>query len=209
MQKTLSLLTLLLCGCASSYKPITPSANYFQHGDNYSGLEFSYKMGILSERRNRKYAKREDKKGIRVVAVRLANNTGRPLVAGQDFRFFSRESELILLDPQFVHQELKQGVPIYLLYLLLSPMQLYTGDEQGNIESTPIGLILGPGIAFGNMVGAGAANQHFLRDLERFSIIGKTIEAGETVYGLISIRDNAYNPIRIVLGDSNDNDVAK
>jgi hypothetical protein len=87
-----------------------------------------------------------------------------------------------------------------LLYLLLTPMQLYTTDESGNTETTPIGLIIGPGIALGNMAGAGAANQNFLQELLQYNIINKTIEPGQTMHGLISIRDNGYNAIRLEFG---------
>lgn len=197
MKKTILFALLALCGCASGYKSIKPDITYYQSREDYSGVELSYRMGILSEHRNKKYAKREDKKGIRVVAVRLMNNTNSPLVVGEDFRFYTGDSELPLLDPSIVHAELKQGVPIYLLYLLLSPMQLYTSDEQGNVDATPIGLFIGPGIAVGNMLGAGAANQNFLRELMQYNIINKTIEPGETVFGLIGIRDNGYNPISL------------
>src|SRR5688500_10215481 len=181
--------TLLLVGCASGYHSLRPSTNYFQNPQDYDGVEFSYRMGILREYRNKKYAKREDKKAIRVVSVKLINQTNEPLVVGEDFRFYSGNSELVLIDPYIAHSELKQGVPIYLLYLLLTPMQLYTTDESGNTETTPIGLVIGPGIALGNMVGAGAANQNFLQELVQYNIINKTIEPGQTMHGLISIRD--------------------
>ena len=198
MKKSIFILILpLLFSCASSYKPLRPSTHHYPASRDYSGLEFSYKMGVLQERRNKKYAKREDMKAIRLVAVKLVNNTASALTVGKHFNFYSGGSPLVLLEPPLVHAELKQGVPIYLLYLLLSPMQLYTSDEMGNVESTPIGLIVGPGIAIGNMAGAGAANQNFLRELVQYNMIGKTIEPGETVYGLIGIGDNAYNAIEI------------
>jgi hypothetical protein len=210
MKTTLFVLCFLLCGCASSYRSIRPTGSYFPLSNEYSGLGFSYKMGVLAEHRNRKYAKREDKKAIRVVAVRIVNNTDKPMTVGQDFRFYSGNSELVLLDPYLVHRELKQGVPIYLLYLLLSPLQVYTWDGYGNtVESTPVGLVLGPGIAFGNMIGAGAANQHFLRDLTEYNMINKTIEPGKPTFGLIAIRDNGYNAINIGFPGGNEQTEAR
>jgi hypothetical protein len=47
------------------------------------------------------------------------------------------------------------------------------------------------------MVGAGGANQNFLKELNTFNLINKTIKPGETVYGIIGIRDIGYNPINI------------
>lgn len=191
------LLSLVFFGCASGYRSLRPTSTYYQTTSEVSGLEFSYRMGVLSEHRNKKYAKREGIKAIRVVAVKLVNNSGQTLVVGEDFRFFSGNSEVVLLEPRIVHRELRQGVPIYLLYLLLSPIQLYVADESGNVETYPIGLFLGPGIAFGNMLGAGSANQNFLRELTQYNVINKTIDPGQTVFGLIGIRDNGYAPIHI------------
>lgn len=47
------------------------------------------------------------------------------------------------------------------------------------------------------MLAAGSANQNFLRELMQYNIINKTIESGQTVYGLIGIRDHGYNPINV------------
>jgi hypothetical protein len=199
MRNLIVMLTCLLCGCASGYRPLKPTSSYFQGSTDYAGLEFSYRMGVLREHHNRKYANKEDKRAIRVVAVKLVNTSGSDLTVGEDFLFYSGDSELKLLDPSMIHSELKQGVPLYLLYLLLSPMQLYSLDENGSVHSTPIGLFIGPGIAFGNMLGAGEANQNFLKELLQFNIINKTIKSGQTVFGLIGIRDTGYSPITIKL----------
>jgi hypothetical protein len=88
----------------------------------------------------------------------------------------------------------------------LTPTQLTTGsstiNSNGTISSAsrlPIGLILGPGIAFGNMAVAGTANQNFLRELNEYNLINKTITPGQTVFGLIGVNDIGYNPVRIVV----------
>jgi hypothetical protein len=181
-----------LTGCASSYKPLTPDRTYYQASSTDNGVELSYKLGVLREHGNKKYAKREDKKAIRIAAVRITNNGANDITIGRNLYFFSGNSEAYLLAPAMLHKELKQGVPEYLLFLLLTPMTLNTGDE-----STPIGLAVGPGLAVGNMLTAGGANQKFLQELVKFDLINKTIKPGETVYGLIGIRDSGYNPISL------------
>ena len=166
----------------------------------------SYKHGVLAETGNKKYAKREIPKTTKVVSVKITNNSPQTIVIGENARFYSGNSEVRLLDPASVHHQLKQGVPIYLLYLLLSFITYDTdsGQQNGNYvtsqsNSIPIGLIIGPGISIGNMAGAGGANQHFLRELTHFNMINKSIAPGQTVYGLIGINDMGYNPIKLVL----------
>ncbi|MFM9841287.1 MAG: hypothetical protein ACKVOQ_23685 [Cyclobacteriaceae bacterium] len=202
------LFILMFSSCASTYKSLKPSSSYFGNAEEVNGVKFSYKQGVLAETRNKKYAKREISKAVKVVSVKIVNNSDKNLVIGQNTKFYTGNSELRLIEPNTIHQQLKQGVPIYLLYLLLSPTQLTTGsstiNNNGTITSastTPIGLILGPGIAIGNMAVAGTANQNFLRELNEFNLINKTIAPGQTVFGLIGINDIGYNPVRLVVSD--------
>lgn len=190
------LIPAFISGCASSYKPLKPDKTQYLNSTEIDQFRFSYKLGVLREHGNKKYAKREDRKAIRLASVKIVNNSPRPVVVGEDVLFYTGDSKLILLDPSILHKELKQGVPEYLLFLLLTPMQLTTGDD-----STPIGFVVGPGIAFGNMIGAGAANQNFLRELNTFNVINKTINPGETLFGLIGVRDTGYNPITIKVAE--------
>jgi hypothetical protein len=202
------LLIFLCSSCASTYKPLIPSSSYFGNVEEVRGVKFSYQQGVLAATRNKKYAKRELSKAVKVISIKIVNNSERNLVIGQNAKFYTGNSELRLIEPSTIHQQLKQGVPIYLLYLLLSPMQLTTGsstiNSSGRItsaSSTPIGLILGPAISIGNMAVAGTANQNFLHELNQFNMINKTIEPGQTVFGLIGINDIGYNPVRLVVTD--------
>lgn len=204
MKNTILLLTLFLLfsSCASTYKQLRPNSTYYPVTNNSTGIDFSYKHGILRESGNKKYAKREDKKAIRLAAVKITNKTGSAFTIGQNAKFYSGNGELILLTPDFLHRELKQGVPEYLLYLLLTPLNFYKTNSDGTVDSTPVGYVLGPGIAFGNMIGAGAANQNFLKELRTYDLINKQINPGETVYGIIGMRDNGFNPIELrILGN--------
>jgi hypothetical protein len=80
-------------------------------------------------------------------------------------------------------------------------MNLYTAKDQGGFQtqtsSTPIGLVIGPGLAGGNMIAASSANKKFQTDLTTYNLNGMTIKKGETVSGLIGIRSDDYNSIKI------------
>lgn len=199
MKATPGLLILaLLFSCASKYHPILPASIYYSRSEQAGrDLDVAYKYEVLRERGNKKYAKREDSKAIRLVSVRVKNNSLQPVTIGENAFFYSGDSELRLLDPVTIQKSLKQGVAIYLLYLLFTPMNLYTSDGSGGVESTPIGLIVGPGLSVGNMLGASGANQSFLAELNSFSLINKRIAPGETVYGLIGVYNLDYSPIQL------------
>jgi hypothetical protein len=194
-------LLLLISSCASTYKSLKPTSAYFGNSEDANGVVFSYKHGVLTESGNKKYAKREVSKAIKVVSVKIVNNSSKELTIGGNTKFYSGNSELRLIEPSTVHRQLKQGVPIYLLYLLLTPMTFNTSNSNGTVNSTPIGYGVGPGISFGNMAVAGSANQNFLRELNEFNLINKKIVPGQTVFGLIGINDIGYNPVKLVITD--------
>lgn len=189
---------IFINGCAASYKPINPRTINYIANNLQEELGFSYKYDVLRERGNRKYARKEDKKGIRVVAVRITNNTERIINVGRDLVFYSGQNQILPVEPQVVKSLLKQPAAGYLFYLLLTPLNLYV--IQGNSYDTyPIGLALGPGLSFGNMATAGSANKKLLIELIANNILYSDIQPGETIYGIIGVRDIGFNPLFIEL----------
>ena len=187
---------ILLVGCAATYKPINPpSVNYNSH-DLQDGIGLSYKYDILREKGNKKYAKKENKKGIRLIAVKVTNNTDSVINIGRDAIFYSGQNQIFPIEPMAIKNSLKQFVPGYLPYLLLTFTNLYITNGS-TTETYPIGLLLGPGITFGNMAVAGSANTKMLNELNEYDMLNMDIQKDETVYGIIGIRDMGYSPITI------------
>ena len=194
----LGIASVVFSSCASSYNAIRPTSLYYAEGVNYDGVRFSYQYDVLKQVGNRKYAKKEDKKGVQVVAVKLTNHTGRSLNFREDISVLSGGVPIGLMQPEIVTQQVKQNVPIYSLYLLLSFISVNTYNQYGGVESsTPVGLFIGPPVAVGNMVVAGSANGNFKKELLANNLLNRTIADGETVYGLISIGDNGYRPLSL------------
>lgn len=195
------LLGMICMSCASSYKPIGPLSVNYSNTEEKDGIEFSYRYDVLREKGNKKYAKKEIKKSIKVVAVRINNNRNEPVTIGTNLKIFSGSSEVKLLEPALIQRELRQSVPSYLLYLLLTPLNLTISrtDNNGRIESDsyPIGLGLGPVISISNMAISGGANKGLLMELNQFNQINKTILPGQSSYGLIGIGDLSFNPLRV------------
>jgi hypothetical protein len=202
MRKFLCLLLIafLFASCAGSFKSINPTSFQYTTPAEKSDVELYYKYDVLRERGNKKYSRKEFKANVRIVAIRITNTTSRELKMGDNARIYSGNSEIRLWPPDLIHKKVKQTVPLYLLYLLLTPAEFSMYDS-GTSESSsfPIGLILGPGLAGGNIAVAGSANARLKRELMEFDLYGKAIKPGETVYGLIGIPEIGFLPLRVVV----------
>lgn len=81
------ILTCVLGGCASSYRPIRPSTLNYTAPVFGNGIGLSYKYDVLKERRNKKYAAKEADHGLKLIAVKLTNNTDTVINVGRDLIF--------------------------------------------------------------------------------------------------------------------------
>lgn len=195
--KTLSIcIILFFTGCASYYRPINPPTLSYVSNDLQNGIDMSYRYDVLKEKRNKKLAKNEDRNQVRLVAVKLTNFTDTTINIGQDALFFSGKNQIYPIAPLLMKNLIKQSTPSSLLYLLFTALKLnvYTSSSS---NSYPIGYVLGPGLTLLNMTTAASANKNLLKELNQYDLINKDVLKGETVYGLIGIKDNGHNPISL------------
>jgi len=193
---------LILNSCASAYMKINPETINYASKSIDKDVLLEYKYDLLQK----KYKKKETKNEVRLIAVKITNNTEKDIVFGQDVLLtYENGNELNVIETQKLFKTIKQSPASYLWYLLLSPVQVFStssnssngGSETRN--SFPLGLILGPGLAGGNIVAATTANKNFKNELTAFDISGKTITKGQTIYGLIGVNSNTYDTIKIVM----------
>jgi hypothetical protein len=192
----------LFTSCASSYKAIQPEKLEYHNQSTNDNIEFSYHYDVLTESRNKKYAKHEIKNHINLVAVKITNHTGHDLNLMNDVVFYINNKPVYPVDQKLAHDQMKQGVPIYLLYLLLTPMTVNTGstssDGSSKTNSFPAGLIIGPAITGLNLIIAGTANKDFNEELETYSLY-RQMRNGETIYGLVAFKDIGMDEISLRL----------
>lgn len=191
----LFLVTLTLTNCASGYKIIEPkSINYISTHET-ANVKLEYKYDLL----DKKYSKKELKKGIKLLAIKITNNSNRDLMFGRDAKLtYENGTEIFVMENDKVFKTLKQSPASYLWYLFLTPVNLYTtGSDGQQTSSTPIGLVIGPGLAGGNMIAAGSANKKFKTEMLEYDINGTTIKKGETVYGLIGIKTDSFESLKL------------
>jgi hypothetical protein len=199
----LLIFAMLLNGCASGYKKINPETINYASKSIESNILLEYKYDLLEK----KYKKKETKNSVKLIAVKITNNTEKEIVLGRDFKLsYENGNEVSLIETEKLFKTIKQSPASYLWYLLLSPLQFYSGTtttsngyytETKPANTFPIGLIIGPGLAGGNMIAASTANKNFKNELMQFDLNGKIIKKGETVYGLIGSNSNSYDSIKI------------
>ena len=131
-----------------------------------------------------------------MIAVKITNNTDSIINVGKNVAFYSGQNQIFPMEPMVIKESIKQIVPGYLPYLLLTFTNLYVSDGTST-ETYPIGLGLGPVITIGNMAVAGSANKNMLNELYEYNILSRDIQKGETVYGIIGVRDMGYSPISV------------
>ncbi len=161
---------ILITGCASFYKPINPSALKFNATENYDGLELSYKYDVLRTKGNKKYARKELKKGLKPVAVKVTNHSDTTIVIGCNTDFYSGQIKLMTLQPDETQALLKQHAAAYLPYLSLAFVNLTVTTETTS-ETYPVGLVLGPSVTLINMVTASSANKKMLSELNQYNLL--------------------------------------
>lgn len=185
----------LFCGCAQSYRLLSPTNIGYTASNNLEDIRLEYRYDILSESGNKKISKKEKKNNIKLVAVKITNNTDKIINIGNNAAFFNGNSKLYPMEPVFIKKIIKQSVPSHLFYLLLTPLTLSVNDS----NPFPVGLILGPGIAGGNMIVAGNANKNFYRELVQYDILYRDIQPNETVFGLVAFHNLDYVPLTLRL----------
>lgn len=190
---------ILSGGCAAHYSSINPPSLTYAAHDLQDGVKLSYKYDVLRESGNKKYARKEYRRGIKLIAIEITNLTDTTINVERDIRFYSGGEPIIPLRPNMIHRLIGQSVLSYLPYILLTSIKLNVtmDNSSATTDVYPIGYVLGPGVTIGNMVRAAAANRRFRYELNTYDILNTSIPKGETVYGLIGVRGVGYNPISI------------
>lgn len=192
---------LFLNSCASRYISIQPEQLMYNSINKEGDVSLEYKYDLL----HKKYSKKEEKKEVRLVAVKITNNSDRDLVFGEDLRLtYANNNAISLLEREKVFSSLRQKPATHLFYLLLTPLTFSTTttNSQGfsqTSSSFPAGLILGPTLAGANLFTASGANKKFKNDLLEYDMRGKLIPRGATVYGLVGIRADNYDALKVQL----------
>ncbi len=167
-------ISILLTSCAHNFYNFGIYESNF--GDSYlsDGLTFAYKYHILNETSNPSYATKEASSPIKLLAVKITNRTARTIRISDDIIFLKNNQIIQPSTSDLFLKNVEQNSPIYILYLALTPLKL-THATHTSIQSYPIGLILGPALAFGNIFTASNANSKLLNTINQYDVLSRWI----------------------------------
>lgn len=193
----LVLLAIFLSGCAAIYNPIEPAYLNYELAGNYQGLKLSYRYGVLAELNNKRFAKKESKNKLQVIALKIENTTDRSFVFEKDFVFTSENQPLVLEENQKVAQLLKQKSWPSLAFLLFALTPQVQTTNGASVANFPAGLVAGPLLSLGNIIVKVNSNKQFQAELAYNTIVAKEIKPKETVYAIITIAAESPKPIEL------------
>jgi len=196
----LLLTILMLSSCAASYHTIRPEYLSYPTSVTENGIMVSYKYDVLSISGNKRYAEKEIKQGVRLIALQITNQSDSTIRLSRDRELFAGDVRIIPMDASTISEYLKQKVWPYYFYMLMTFVQLnYSVTTATNMTtgSLPIGYVLGPGLTLLNVTKASRSNHQLYTNLNVADIWNRDILKGETVYGLIGLDSRDVVPIHI------------
>ena len=186
---------MTLFSCAGSYNHISSYTSKITPTLEEDGLAYSFKYDLLSESGNKKYSQKANKKGIKLLAITVENNTGRSINFKNDVDLFVSNKLVFPMETQLIYETIKQPSPLYLLWGLLWVTFYNCNNSDCNVTPIPIGLVIG----VGNMIVANTSNTNLRLDLEENNIIDKEIPNGESFSGIIGLPIQRSEPISLKL----------
>jgi hypothetical protein len=191
-------LLLLLTQCASFYHPIDPpTVEYTSIQEEEEDLGFSYQYDVLARRGNRKYSKKEKKHGFSILAVKVTNNTNRELNFARDIDLLIQRGTVYPAENEYTAHTIRQKIGFFLFYSLLTYSETDCNSSAGC--KTTVFIPFGIAIAAASMIIGGSANAKMRKEFNDYSLYTKSIAPGETVYGIVALRDLGYQPLKLRL----------
>lgn len=185
----LLLIVLLFSNCASYYRVVNPDKINFPPASNtVERIDLTYRYDVLKDAGNKKYVNSEHNKNVRIIAVKLTNNTDTTINISNDITFFCGSTKVRLLSPLETKTKIQQSWYAYGLYVVPCLITL-----------APLDIIVFGGIGVGNMIVAGNANKKLLSELIMYDITNKELKKGESTVGLIGIETTYSDPITVKL----------
>ena len=191
-------LTLLLIaasgasGCAYSYKSIQFDDVDYHQAQTDGPYEIDYRYKVLDGSSNTRWGKKELKKGVYVVGVRIQNHSDQALPLDEGtLRVRAGQEPLRIVDGASAATEMKQAVWPRALWSLLWVTFWQTDGE----NTTAIPIPVGVPVAIMEVSKSRSANRAVKEDFLEKELVSQTIPAGGSAEGLLFLRNASYRPL--------------
>ncbi|MCD4735841.1 MAG: hypothetical protein K8R53_07330 [Bacteroidales bacterium] len=138
-------------------------------------------MPLITKRSYRKYARKEKRKKISILAFTIKNKTADTLKFSEDIRCYNAGKEITPLSTEVIHARIKQGVGHYLLYGMI----FFTYYSGGVYYPVPVGMP----VALYNFTVAIRGNTKFRKEFTRLNLAEKVFQPNDSIFGLLAFRD--------------------
>lgn len=203
----LSIVILLIAGCARPYRKINMSAIPFKEYHQGNKISYSERQGVLYNMKNFFYAKREMKNDLSLIAFKIANTSPYPIMIN-DLQFTCGASvPMTPIKMDEFYAILKQKAALYWLYsagfivypkpavmtvnISGTPVQVNQPDNPKKLIKNGkqyIPIPFGLPIAAANYGIAYRSNKKLNADLKLLDLSNRMIQPGDTIQGVLPFR---------------------
>lgn len=204
------MLLFFFCSCATQHKPIAGIQQWpFIQSQFDSAFNFSYVDHVLELSGNKRAERWAKRKKIHVLAVRIINNTKRP-IHGTQLHLFNDSSQLEILQNEWLARKVRQRKsPLMLLALpaIIIESDLWNraeGDEpdySNNTADYRHPLISGE-IADQEEQRRKSANFNLEKELKNFQVSSRIYRSGEPVFGIVGVKAKAIGKLELRMTES-------
>jgi hypothetical protein len=173
-------------GCAAPYHFIEPQLVNFSTASadtlaNRRG-EIAWRYHVLADAGNRKYAKKEARSGISLLAVRVRNGSADTVFFPESVLMFAGRDTLQPLTMEAAGEALRQT----------------TAEDggQGVVEVEVDAPLANLAVDIFNIATQEKANLRFVKELQEFYLVPSYVAPGQTVAGLLALPVKALTPLR-------------
>lgn len=183
----LFILILLIGSCARPYRKINMSSIPFKEFREENTMSYAIKQGVMYNMKNYSIARKEQKKNVSLVAVKIVNKSELPININ-DMQFTCGAT--IPITPIKVdeyYNTLKQKAGLYWLYS--AGVVVYPRPPKGSKKFIP--LPFGLPIAAANFGIAYKANKKFKTDIQLLDLSNKVIQPFDSIVGILTFKNVA------------------
>ncbi len=185
------IIALLFSACAASYKNLKLESEAFYEKASTKNFDFNYKYNILSTSGNAFFARKENRKGLKLVGVKLENKSNDTIFLLNDLQILSNGKNLEFKTTEESYKLLKQKPVLHLLEAFSIVFYSQNGFQGGGIFISPIGIFF----AIPNVLIAANANNKMYKDFSSYNILKLKIPPHKEGFALLCFESRLNPPL--------------